>query len=572
MHSKPRAAQGASSGMQVFDQHREAIFYLVVAVFICVDILQITILLPAIPGVTAARLAGVLALAAFIAIAGFFHLTKNRVASSVALLSAAYAGLVFAALKQGGAPAPTLIYAPFLPIVTTVLLGRKAGLVSLVVSSGVMVFCAYAASAGIASPSPHSPAQLRVLYTSAAVLLTMGVTVYAFIYEELILRAIGAADEAKRELQAKADELAENREFLSTVMDSIDEGIVAADASGKLSVFNTKARAFHGLDAMPLASSAWPQTYSLYDADGETLMAERDVPLFRALNGEKVTGAQIVIATPGKPKRITTSNAAPMYNGKGERIGAVATMRDITRERLQEEKISQQNREIDQFARVASVDLQEPLNRIVKTAEALLDTPEAKTSGRMRNELASMARAAKRMGALIKDVLYMSRLPIGEFSLQPVAARDCIEAAIDLLGVSEADCRLDFRFAGSPDVIADPHSLTLVFRNLIENGWRHAPEGVKPHVEFTWVVEEKAAVLGVKDNGLGMTEEQMARLFLPLERLRTGEEEEGTGLGLAICRKSVTRMGGEFWVESEPGKGSHFRLRLPVADRKAMAS
>lgn len=572
MRKKQSAAPGASSGMLVFDQHRGAVFYLVVGVFICVDLLQITILLPAIPGMTAARLAGVAALAAFIAIGGFFHFTKKLVTSSVVLLATAYIALVYAALKQGGAPAPTLIYAPFLPIVSTVLLGRKAGFVSLIISASVLIFCAYAASAGIASHSPHSPDQLRVLYTSAAVLLTTGVTIYAFVYEELIVRAMGDANEARRELQKKANELADNREFLSTVMDSINEGIVAADADGKLSVFNKQARAFHGLDAMPLASSAWPQTYSLYEGDGETPMAEKDVPLFRALQGERIYGQDFAIVAPGQAKRFLVSNAAPMKNAKGERIGAVATMRDVTRERVQEEKIRQQNREIDQFARVASVDLQEPLTRIIATADMLREAPEVKNSGRMRNELASISSAAKRMGALIKDVLYMSRLPIGELSLQPVAARECIEAAIDLLDVNEARCRLDFRFAGSPDILADPHSLTLVFKHLIENAWRHAPEGVKPHVEFTWVVEEGAAVLGVKDNGAGMTKEEADRLFLPLERVRTSENEEGSGLGLAICRKSLTRMGGEFWLETEPGKGCHFRLRLPLAEAKAVAS
>lgn len=566
MREKNGAAPGSSSGMLVFNQHREAIFYLVIAVFICIDLLQLAILLPAIPGLTAARMAGVAALAAFIAIAGFFHLTRKFEISVIVLLSVSYIALVYAALKQGGAPAPTLIYAPFLPIVTTVLMGRKAGIVSLIVSACVLMFCAYAAGAGIATPSPHSPDQLRVLYISAAVLLTIGVTIYAFIYEELITRAMEETSKAQLELQAKADELSESREFLSTVMDSISDGIVAADSTGKLSVFNKQACEFHGLDAMPLASSAWPETYSLYEADGATLMAEKDVPLFRALEGEKVFGREIAIAAPNAPKRYVISNAAPMRNSKGERIGAVATMRDITRERAQEERIRNQNREIDQFARVASIDLQAPLNRIILATQSLRKTPEAKASAAIRNDLASVASAAEKMGALIKDVLYMSRLPIGELSLQSVIARDCIEAAIDMSGINEADCRLDFRFAGSPDVVADPHSLTLVFKNLIENAWRHAPSEEKPHVEFTCLIENRTAILGVKDNGAGMTKEQIDRLFMPFEHVRTEDGGEGTGLGLLICRKSLTRMGGEFWVESVTGHGCHFRLRLPLAD------
>ncbi|PQA86840.1 sensor histidine kinase [Hyphococcus luteus] len=566
------SSAGASASPSIIDQHRDAIFYLVLAVFFAMGVLQNTLPILFAPGLTGARIAGYATLACFAAIFAFFHFTKKLEAAAIALLTATYLGLGWAALNQGGGPATALIYIPFLPMVATVLLGRRAGIISAAISIIMMTVYTAANVNGYTTPTPHTPHQMSLLYASGAILLTIGVAMHAVIYEHLVKNAMNAAQKAQRELQEKADELAENREFLSTVMDSINEGIVAADANGKLSVFNKQARAMHGLDAMPLASSAWPQTYSLYDADGETLLAEKDVPLFRALNGEKVSGQHLAIVAQDKPKRFFCSNAAPMRNAKGERIGAVATMRDITRERVQEEKISRQNREIDQFARVASVDLQEPLKRIVATADTLRDAPEVKDSGRMRNELASISSAAKRMGALIKDVLYMSRLPIGEMSLQPVAARECIEAAIDLLDINEANCRLDFRFAGSPEIVADPHSLTLVFKHLIENAWRHAPEGVKPHVEFTWIVEDGAAVLGVKDNGAGLTKEEAERVFLPLERVRTSENEEGSGLGLAICRKSLTRMGGEFWLETEPGEGCHFRLRLPLAEAKAMAS
>ncbi len=566
------ALSGLPNSPWVIQQHRDLVFYLVLGVFFAMGVLQNTLPILFAPGLTGARIAGFTTLTCFAAIFAFYHFTKKLKPAAIALLTATYLGLAWAAMSQGGGPAPALFYVPFLPMVATVFLGWRAGIVSAVISILMMAGYTAANVNGLTAPAPHTPQQMSLLYASAAILLTIAVAMHAVIYEHLVKNAMDAARKAQQEVQEKADELAENREFLSTVMDSINEGIVAADANGKLSVFNKQARAIHGLDAMPLDSSAWPKTYSLYDADGETLLAEKDVPLFRALSGEKVTGQHLAIVTPDQPKRFFCSNAAPMKNAKGEPIGAVATMRDITIERAQEEKIRQQNREIDQFARVASVDLQEPLTRIITTAHALLDTPEAKSSGRMRNELAFMASAAKRSGALIKDVLYMSRLPIGELSMQPVAARECIEAAIDLLDINEASCRLDFRFAGSPDVIADPHSLTLVFKHLIDNAWKHAPEGVKPHVEFTWVVEDGAAVLGVKDNGAGMSTESAERLFYPLERVRTGEDDEGSGLGVAICRKSLTRMGGDFWLESEPGKGCHFRLRLPLARSRALAS
>ncbi|MFC2953357.1 ATP-binding protein [Marinicaulis aureus] len=553
----------------VFKSQRGAVFYLVTLVFVGVDLLQTFLMQGAVPGMTEPRMTGIVALFFFAVIAAYYRLTGQLKIASIVLIAVAYAGSVYASLKQGGSPAPTLNYVPFLPIVTTVLLGRSAGAISLHLSIVAIIFCTYAAQTGLAPPSPHTIEELRLLLASGGVLLAIGVTAYAIIYENLILKAVKEAEGAKREVEQKADALEQSQEFLATVMDAAHDAIIASDASGKLSIFNHAAREIHGIDAQPLDSQDWPSTYSLFEADGETPMKLENVPLFCAMQGQKVIGRQMAIAVPGREVRFMTANATPLYNDKKELIGAVATMRDVTKEHFQEEKIRSQNREIDHFARVASLDLQAPLNRIIMTSEALIKSPEIQASAKTRTDLAAVTAAAKKMGALIKDVLYMSRLPIGEISLQPVVVRDCIEAAIDLADLSEADCRLDFRFTGSHDVMADPHSLTHVFKNLIENAWKHSMPGVRAHAEFTCIVEDGAAVLGVKDNGPGMSREQIDKLFTPLERLRTDDDAGGTGLGLAICRKSITRMGGEFWVESEPGQGCHFRMRLPLAAEQA---
>jgi len=553
----------------VFKSQRGAVFYLVTLVFVGVDLLQTFLMQGAVPGMTEPRVTGIIALFFFAVIAAYYRLTGQLKIASIVLIAVAYAGSVYASLKQGGSPAPTLNYVPFLPIVVTVLLGRSAGVISLCVSIVAIIFCTYAAQTGLAPPSPHTSEELRLLLASGGVLLAIGVTAYAIIYENLILKAVKEAEDAKREVEQKADALEQSQEFLATVMDAAHDAIIASDASGKLSIFNHAAREIHGIDAQPLDSQDWPSTYSLFEADGETPMKLENVPLFCAMQGQKVIGRQMAIAVPGREVRFMTANATPLYNDKKELIGAVATMRDVTKEHFQEEKIRSQNREIDHFARVASLDLQAPLNRIIMTSEALIKSPEIQASAKTRTNLAAVTAAAKKMGALIKDVLYMSRLPIGEISLQPVVVRDCIEAAIDLADLSEADCRLDFRFTGSHDVMADPHNLTHVFKNLIENAWKHSMPGVRAHAEFTCIVEDGAAVLGVKDNGPGMSREQIDKLFTPLERLRTDDDADGTGLGLAICRKSITRMGGEFWVESEPGQGCHFRMRLPLAAEQA---
>lgn len=555
----------ASVGAPFYERRRGSVFYLVLAVFMGVDLFQIFLPMQAAPGLTTPRIIGLAALGVFTLIALLYRFTNRHVLCSGILLTTAYIGLTYAAFKQGGSPAPTLAYAPFMPLMATVLIGRIGGLVATAASIAAIGLCTYAGQAGLATPSPHTPDEMRLLFASAFILLSAAVAVYAFIYESLIADALEETAATKEALRRQADELAESKEFLSTVLECSHDGVIAVAAEGKFNVFNRAAREFHGLESGPLLEGEWPQTYNLYDGDGRTRLELKDVPLVRAMRGEKLNDFEMAVCNPGENTRFFMANAAPLYDKSFARKGAVVTLREITREKRQEDELRRQNREIEQFARVASADLQTPLNRIVNTADALLADPLLADAGRIRKELAAVSASAKKMGSLIKDVLYMSRLPIGELAMQPVAARDCIDAAIEFAGVNEADCRLDFRFGGSPDVFADPRALTKVYTLLIENAWRSAPAGEKAHIEFTASVEDGFAILGLRDNGPQMSPEQIARLFLPLERLPTDADDDGAMLGLAICRKSVLRLGGEFWVESTPGEGRHFRMRLPLA-------
>ncbi|MEO1137224.1 MAG: ATP-binding protein, partial [Pseudomonadota bacterium] len=289
---------------------------------------------------------------------------------------------------------------------------------------------------------------------------------------------------------------------------------------------------------------------------------------FRALQGEQISDYEMVILAPNQQPRRLNATATPLYDERGEMLGALATLHDITTESLQQEEIRRQNRELTQFSRIASSDLQAPLRRIIQLSENLQNSITDVAAQPMRKDLRAITRSAEKMGVLIKDVLYMSRLPIGELSMQPVAPRECMEAAIDLSGLTEVDCRFDFRFAQAPEVLADPHSLTNVFRNLILNASRVGGDARKRHIEFTCELHGDTLVAGVKDNGGGVTAEDTERMFLPLERLHTEMDQEGTGLALAISRKSIELMGGEIWAENH-GNNCHIKFRLPLAHHEA---
>jgi PAS domain S-box-containing protein len=138
--------------------------------------------------------------------------------------------------------------------------------------------------------------------------------------------------------------LHEQRAFLAAVLENVGDGIVACDARGVLTLFNRAAREFHGLPAEPISSGLWAEYYDLYLPDGRTRMREEDVPLFRALKGEFVTDAEMVIAPKGGVARTLLASARPLYGPVGERIGAVAVMRDITARKRAELALERESR------------------------------------------------------------------------------------------------------------------------------------------------------------------------------------------------------------------------------------
>jgi signal transduction histidine kinase len=114
-----------------------------------------------------------------------------------------------------------------------------------------------------------------------------------------------------------------------------------------------------------------------------------------------------------------------------------------------------------------------------------------------------------------------------------------------------------------PEVIGDRTMLTQLYENLLANAMKFTGDR-EPTIELTAEKEGGEWVLGVKDNGIGLRPEHAELIFAPFSRLHGATEYEGSGIGLAICRKAVERHGGAIWVESEPGKGAHFKFTLPA--------
>ncbi len=559
----PEIDRNESFSSDAFRNFRALVFYLITASFLVVGAVQTFATQPLAPGLTAARIGGLVALAIFAAAPVLYKLTGWLKPTSAAVLIAAFSASFFAALSHGGAPAPTLAFFALIPLGSTVLLGRSAGVVSLFVVAAAIVYCGVVGATNAPLPPLHTAEELSVLFTSAALLSVFAVAIVALSYEALAARAIQQTRAANKKLRLKTRELAEREGFLSAVMETVHDGISATDTSGKLTILNRAAREGYGEDVQPKSPAEWQTAFGVYQADGKTPLSEHEMPLLRALHGENVLDEQLIVTPDGFPARRLNVSATPIRNADLEIVGAVATTKDITVEHEQREEIRRQNLELDQFARVASHDLQAPLRGIVNLANKLSEKiGEYECEPELENDLIKISRSADKMRDLIRDVLYMSRLSSGQLSLQPVSPRDCIEAALDLAGVDENDGSISYQVSRIGEVNADPRGLTQVYLNLITNARKFCRKGEASHIEFTCEDGGESLILGVRDNGIGISEKDAERIFMPTERLHTDIEYDGTGLGLAICRNALTKMGGDIWVESKLGEGAHFRFRM----------
>ncbi len=250
--------------------------------------------------------------------------------------------------------------------------------------------------------------------------------------------------------------------------------------------------------------------------------------------------------------------------------GAVVIARDIReRKRADEElrrtmkRLEQSNRELEDFAYVASHDLQEPLRKIQAFGDLLKSKHSTDLDEQGRDYIERKQSAAKRMQVLINDLLSFSRVTT---KAQPFAPVDlghvAHEVATDLeLRAQEVNGRIIIHEL--PTVFADPVQMRQLLQNLISNALKFHRPDVPPVVEIAGTLDERRARITVSDNGIGFEDKYAERIFTMFERLHSRGKYDGTGIGLAICRKIAERHGGEIRAASRPGEGSTFVVTLP---------
>jgi PAS domain S-box-containing protein len=345
------------------------------------------------------------------------------------------------------------------------------------------------------------------------------------------------------------------------------------------------------------ANRAFYETFSLTidETEGTTLFnlgdGQWDIPALRSLLEhilpENTTFEDFEVENefPSIGRRVMLLNASRVFRDDGGAPEILLAIEDVTVRKQAEEKLKKfaarlerSNRELQEFASVASHDLQEPLRKIQAFGDRLKTKCQDALPPEGRDYLERMQSAAGRMQTLINDLLMFARVeatasPFVRVDLGQVAR----EVASDLeTRIEREDARVEI--GELPVIEADPSQMRQLLQNLIGNALKYRRKGVPPVVKIhAAVIKERRAQkrpgnhptavfsqIMVEDNGIGFDEKYLDRIFLVFQRLHGRKEYEGTGMGLAVCRKIAERHNGSITARSTPGRGSTFIVTLPL--------
>jgi PAS domain S-box-containing protein len=358
------------------------------------------------------------------------------------------------------------------------------------------------------------------------------------------------------------------RNIISTMADAL----LLVSPEGKLTLVNEAALRLLGYQESELIAQPM-----------EIVLAEEEKATFKEtwLKQLATTGSVSDIETTFQAKdarKIPISlSGAIVQDERGIEPGTIYVGRDMTERKQAEEVLARQaqdlarsNAELEQFAYVASHDLQEPLRMVQSYVQLLARRYEGHLDTDADEFIAFAVDGAERMRILINDLLQYSRVTTHGKPFAPTACAIILDHALANLKIAIEESSAVVTHDELPTVMADGVQLTQLFQNLISNAIRFHKQETRPEIQVSVEHSGGEWTFSVRDNGIGIAPEHFERIFMIFKRLHSWEEYEGTGIGLAVCKKIVERHGGCIWVESEPGKGSTFYFT--VANRGDSAS
>jgi PAS domain S-box-containing protein len=363
-------------------------------------------------------------------------------------------------------------------------------------------------------------------------------------------------------------ETSTQQKLLESILSSISEGVLVSDQTGQFMLMNQAAHRITGVTISDLNKGRWSELFACYLADGVTRCPTEELPIVKAMRGESTDDVELLLTNKylKEPVWVSMSGRPLEHTRTG---GGVVIFRDITVRKKADAEIARSNAELQQFAYVAAHDLQEPLRTVVSYLELLSERYKGKLDEKADKYITGAGTGARRMQALIGDLLTYSRVATKTKAFERVDCTALVESVVGDLGTSIAEGQATIDCDPLPIVMADRHQLSQLFQNLIGNAVKY--RGDEP-VKIKISAERRGPdwMFSIKDNGIGFEMEYAERIFLIFQRLHVRTKYSGTGIGLAICKRIVGRHGGEIWATSTLEKGSTFCFTIPELNVEAV--
>jgi PAS domain S-box-containing protein len=373
--------------------------------------------------------------------------------------------------------------------------------------------------------------------------------------------------EISRDISERKETEAKYRGLLEAAPDAM----VVVNAAGKIVLLNVQAEKQFGYRRDELLGQ---MVGSIIPAGfAERLIADGTRTAAEALAQHIGTGIELTARRKDGSDFPIEIMLSPLESTEG--ILVTAAIRDITERKKSEQhlvkmvrELKRSNDELQQFAYVASHDLQEPLRMVASYTQLLSKRYKGRLDSEADEFIAYAVDGSNRMQGLIEDLLTYSRAGTNGKALHEVSSEKALREALANLRATIQESGALVTHDSLPAITTDDAQLALVFQNLVGNAIKyHSAELPRVHVSATQN-GGKEWIFSVRDNGLGIDSRYFERIFVLFQRLHGREEFKGTGIGLTICKKIVERLGGRIWVESQLEKGSTFYFALPERDGK----
>ncbi len=365
-----------------------------------------------------------------------------------------------------------------------------------------------------------------------------------------ILKWIGTCtdiEDKKREAEAFAARAA--------IVEAADDAITCENLEGIIGTWNGGAQRLYGYSAEEVIG------HSVALLIPPELPDELPNILETIRRGETMEHHETVRVRKDGKRLDVSFTLSPIKDGQGKITAIAGIARDITEAKQAEAELRRSNAELEQFAYVASHDLQEPLRAMAGTVQILQRRYKGQLDARADEIINHAVAAVTRMQTLISDLLAFSRLSRHGDQFAVTNFATVLEDVSANLAVAIGESGALITHDVLPEVMADASQLRQLLQNLLSNSIKF--RGEQPlQIHVSARREENTWLFSVRDNGPGIESQYFERIFIIFQRLVTRDEYPGTGIGLAVCKKIVERHGGRIWLESEVGKGTTFYFTI----------